>query len=331
MAFAFCIYHIVTCIFLNKRDFIFVVGMRYLFLIYLILTAGILTAQDTTVQVGEKFITLSPVVVSRGMDVPMFIERMRHDSSFYKAFKNLRLLNYTAINNVRMLDKKGRNQASLLSTTRQSYRNGCRTMETLSEEAKGDFYEKDGSYKYYTARMYADLFFTKGKICGEDNLAGDMDFGVSQKSGLEKRKAQLKMLFFNPGKRIPGLPFMAGKTPIYDDAMAPDYDMKVDYQRLNNTECVVFTQTAKEGRESATVIDEMITWFDENTMEVIARKYRLQHKTLPYNFDVLMEVQMTRVGGLLVPNLIRYNGDWRIATQPRETGIFTATLSDFSR
>ena len=36
------------------------------------------------------------------------------------------------------------------------------------------------------------------------------------------------MLFFNPGKKIKGLPFMSGKTAIYDDEMADAYDMEID-------------------------------------------------------------------------------------------------------
>jgi hypothetical protein len=42
-----------------------------------------------------------------------------------------------------------------------------------------------------------------------------------------------------------------------------------------------------------------------------------------------MEVQMTRVNDLLVPQVLRYNGNWKVAFKKREHGIFTATLYDF--
>ena len=42
---------------------------------------------------------------------------------------------------------------------------------------------------------------------------------------MEKHKEQLKMLFFNPGKKINGLPFISGKTEIFDEPMAEKYDM----------------------------------------------------------------------------------------------------------
>jgi hypothetical protein len=42
-----------------------------------------------------------------------------------------------------------------------------------------------------------------------------------------------------------------------------------------------------------------------------------------------MQVEMTKVGELLVPALIRYVGNWKAITKKRERGIFTATLFDF--
>jgi hypothetical protein len=44
-----------------------------------------------------------------------------------------------------------------------------------------------------------------------------------------------------------------------------------------------------------------------------------------------MEVLMTRFQDLLVPKVIRYNGEWDIPFKKRERGVFTATLFDFSR
>ena len=37
-------------------------------------------------------------------------------------------------------------------------------MEVINETVTGDFYEKDSSYNYYTAELYAGLFFTKGQF-----------------------------------------------------------------------------------------------------------------------------------------------------------------------
>lgn len=282
-----------------------------------------------TVFTGKKVITLSPVVVDKNLNIPGFINKIKADTSYYKAFKNLRILGFTAINDIRMNDRHGDLKASLFSKTKQVRQNNCRTMQVLSEESSGDFYTDDHEYNYYTAQMYASLFFTSGSVCGETNIVGNTEFSTAGKSGMEKHKEQLKMLFFNPGKRIKGLPFMSNKTAIYDDDMADSYNMDIDMDIYNKTSCYVFTQKVKPGREGSVVVDEMVTWFDDVTFDVVARKYSLSYDAGVYDFKVEMEVQMTKFGELTVPSLIRYIGNWKAITKKRERGVFTATLSDF--
>ena len=282
-----------------------------------------------TVFTGKKVITLSSVVVDKNLNVPGFINKIKADTSYYKAFKNLRILSFTAINDIRMNEKDGDLKASLFSKTKQFRQNNCRTMQVLSEESTGDFYTGDHDYNYYTAQMYASLFFTSGSVCGETNIVGNTEFSTAGKSGMEKHKEQLKMLFFNPGKKIKGLPFMSNKTEIYDDEMADSYDMDIDLQDYNGRTCYVFTQKVKAGRESSVVVDEMITWFDDINFDVVARTYSLSYDAGVYDFKVKMEVQMTKFGELTVPSLIRYVGNWKAITKKRERGVFTATLSDF--
>jgi hypothetical protein len=287
------------------------------------------SAQDSSVLVGKKIITLSEVVLNNKLNIPAFIERVRNDTSFYKAFLNLRILNYTSINDVRMLDKDDAPRASLYSKIKQLRDSSCRRMEVLEEQSTGDFYTNDHQYNYYTAQMYASLFFTTGVVCGEDNIVAGSTFSTAGKSGLEKHKEQLKMLFFNPGRKINGLPFIANKTSIYDDDMADLYDMNVDMDEYNKTSCYIFKQKVKPGKASKVVIDEMTTWFDDKTFEVVARNYSLSYDAGVYDFKVQMEVKMTHVGNYLVPALIRYNGNWKAIFKKRENAVFTATLFDF--
>ncbi len=290
---------------------------------------SLLHASDSAVEVGKKTIMLSEVVVNNKLNVPTFINRIKNDSTFYKAFRNLRILNYAAINDIRMNDKKGNPQASLYSKTKQLRIGNCRRMEVTEEQATGDFYDENHLYNYYTANMYASLFFTNGRVCGEDNIVSGKEFSTEGKSGMEKHKEQLKMLFFNPGKRIKGLPFMSSKTAIYDDEMAEYYDMNIDMDDYNKTSCYIFKQKVKEGKEDDVVVDEMITWFNDKTYEVVARTYTISYSAMVYDFKVSMEVQMTHAGDLLVPSLIRYNGNWKAVFKKRERGVFTATLYDF--
>jgi hypothetical protein len=285
--------------------------------------------KDTTLTVGEKTITLSEVVLNNKLNIPAFINRIKNDTSFYKAFRNLHILEFTAINDIRMNDSNGETKATLHSKTKQLRSNNCRTMKTLEEQTTGDFYDDNHNYNYYTAQMYASLFFTRDTVCGENNIVLDSDFSTSGKSGMEKHKEQLKMLFFNPGKKINGLPFISNKTGIFDDDMTDKYDMNIDFDTYNNTNCYIFKQTVKPNSKDAVVIDEMTTWFNEKTYEVMARNYSLSYKAGVYDFKVQMEVVLTTFGTYLVPSLLRYTGNWKAIFKPRERGVFTATLFDF--
>ena len=284
---------------------------------------------DSSIIVGKKIITLSNVVIDNKLNVPTFIQRIKNDSSFYKAFRNLHILGFTALNDIRMTDKSGGLKASLYSKTKQLRHNNCRTMQVVEERATGDMYDASHEFNYYTAKMYAALFFTKDSVCGEDNIVTGRVISTEGKSGLEKHGEQLKMLFFNPGRRIDGLPFMSNKTAIFDDDMADKYNTSIDMDFYHGTYCYIFKQKVKPGNEDDVVVDEMTTWFNDSTYEVVARNYSLSYDATVYDFKVSMEVQMTSHKGLTVPSLIRYNGNWKAIFKKRERGIFTATLFDF--
>ena len=303
--------------------------MPVLFLLLFTIAVTAQQATDSSIMIGKKTITLSEIVVNKKLNIANFINHIKNDSSFYKAFRNLHILSFTSINDIRMLNRDGSSSASLYGKTKQVTDKNCRRMQVLEEQTTGDYYNENKQLNYYTAQMYASLFFTNGITCGEDNIVAGKEFNTAGKTGMEKHKEQLKMLFFNPGKKINGLPFMSGKTAIYDDDMATLYDMAVDMETYNQVNCYVFRQIVKPGNESSVVVKEMTTWFDEKTMEVVARNYSISYNALVYDFKVQMEVQMTHAGNLLVPALIRYNGNWKAIFKKRERGVFTATLFDF--
>jgi hypothetical protein len=288
-------------------------------------------AQQKTDTVGRKIITLSEVVANSQLNVPAFIDRVKNDTTFYKAFKNLNVLGYTALNDVRILDKKENIKASLYSKTKQLEQNGCRSMQTLEQQTTGDIYNSDSSFNYYTMQMYASIFFTKDVMCGENNIVGEKKFSTEGKSGMSKHKEQLKMLFFDPGKKISGIPFISNKTAIFDDDMADKYDMDIDMDEYNKTSCYIFTIKVKPEFKDDVVINEMKTWFDDKTYEVVARNYNLSYDAGVYDFNVQMEVQLAHYNNYLVPVLMRYNGNWKVLFKSREHGVFTATLFDFNK
>ena len=285
--------------------------------------------------IDGRVITLSEVIIRSNTDVRGFVNKVKLDTSFYKAFKNLRILNFAALNDIRMMDKNGKTKATLNSRTRQYADNGCRYTKKEAEEATGDFYNKNGGYGYYTAELYASLFFAFDTVCGETSIVKGTDRTLRNKSGIEKHKEQLKMLFFNPGMKIPGIPLMGDKAAMFDDDMSRWYHFDIDIREKNGKPYYVFNVTGKTEAEGGDpdklVIDKMSTWFDYTTFDVISRTYSLSYSAGVYAFHVDMEVQLTRFQELLVPSLIRYNGQWNVIAKKRERGVFTATLFDFSR
>ena len=281
----------------------------------------------------KRMVTLSEVVVRNNLDVMKFLQLIKNDTTFYKAFRTLHILGFTSLNDIRMKDKDGNVKASLQSKTVQHVANGCRTMETLQESTTGNMYDDNRNFNYYTAELYAGLFFTKEKVCGENNIVKGIEHSTKSKSGIEKHKEQLKMLFFDPGKKIPGIPFIGNKTNIFDPDVARNYDFSVDMTDYNGQNCYVFTIKAKEDlgsdERNNIVIDNITTWFNAKTMEIVGRNYDISYDAGVYDFNVHMEVQMTHFENYLVPKTLFYNGSWDMVFKKRERGVFTATLFDF--
>lgn len=301
--------------------------------IWIAVVSGHVFAQDTTVIIDHKRITLPGIVVHNNMDYKSLLERIKNDTTFYKAFRNLRVLEFSALNDIVMLDKRDSVKASYYSKTRQHRDNGCRTTEVLEMKTTGDFLNKDSNFNYLTGEMYGSLFLTKGKICGENNIVAGYSITAEGKKGMDKHKEQLKMLFFNPGKKIPGIPFIGNKLDLYDGDAHKLYDYRLDYTEYRGRYAYIFSIRPREDlgmfRKDDIVVDNMTTWFDAATMEVMARNYSLSYKAGVYDFDVSMEVEMTKIGDLLVPAVLRYKGNWDVILKKREKARFTATLFDF--
>ena len=306
--------------------------MRSLLLIVVLVSSLSCFAQDTTgIEALGKETVLSEVVIRSGFDVNRFLQRIKNDTTFYKAFRTLHILGFTSFNDIKMRDADGNIKASLYSKTRQNRSNGCRTMDVLEQRTTGDMY-KHGELNYYTAELYAGLFFTNGKVCGENNIVAGKQRNVRNKSGIEKHKEQLKMLFFNPGQKIPGIPFIGDKIDIFDPAISKKYDFSIDMDEMNGQQCYLFKIIPKEDTDRDDIVfDNITTWFNSKTMEIVARNYDLSYDTPVYDFNVHMEVRMTKFQGLLVPSILTYNGNWKVAFKRRERGLFTATLFDFNK
>jgi hypothetical protein len=305
--------------------------MRLSFLLVILLISTSALCQDTALYKGMT-VNLDEVVVQAkrlGFDVNSFIKRVEDDTTFYRAFKNLDLVDYHCDNDIRFFNKKGGVQASLKSQTHQTVQGRCRTQQVLQETHTGDFYTKKGNYNYYTAELYASLFFTKGTVCVDAKGESPENAGGS----MARHKSQLKDLIFNPGHPVKGAPIVGSKVAIFDPEIRRFYDFSITSEASNGVDCYVFSATAKKNLNSIdrgdVVINELITYFNKETFEIVKRKYSLSYKTLMFDFNVKMNVEMTKQQGLLIPALVTYDGTWDIPFKKRETSVFIAKFHDF--
>ncbi len=300
--------------------------MRSLLAIILLITTVTVQAQDTSI--FKYPIAMDEVVISaarEGWDVQGFIKRVQNDTTFYKAFKSMRIMSYNATNDIRVYNKREKVTASLNSLTRQNAWNGCRTMDVLQEKVTGNFYKRNKEYRYYTAELYAYLFFTEDTLCGQSDIIGVVS-GEKETGTIARQKQKLKQLIFNPGSKVAGVPFMGDKAAIFEPDIAKMYDFKLASEEYDGEECYVFKAIPKPEYKTDVVYNYLATWFRKNDYSIVARDYSLSYSTLAYDFDVEMKVRTREQDGKLLPTRIEYDGNWHVFTQKRERVKFITNI-----
>src|SRR6185437_1980757 len=102
-------------------------------------------AQQYDSSIFKYPIEMDTVVVRaarNGWDLKGFIRRMQTDTTFYKSFRTMRIVPYTATNDIKVYDNDGNVIASLYSNTKQNISKGCKTMKVINEKTTGDFYKR---------------------------------------------------------------------------------------------------------------------------------------------------------------------------------------------
>jgi len=270
-------------------------------------------------------VILDTFVIEHNFDVNSFISRVRKDTTFYKAFKTMRLVPYTAENQFVVSGPSGDTLAGMTCETIQKIDRGCRTTVNSAVLATGNFYTGRGDYNYYTASLFAHLFFADQPVCNEtDIVAGALD--VKGQGRMGNSEYQLKQLIFNPGAKVSGVPFMGSRESIFDPGEADKYDFKISRAEYDSADCYVFRITPRKGFESKVLYNELTTWFRVSDYSIVARNYSLSYHTLVYDFDVSMKVRTRSIGGRLYPTFIAYDGNWHVFTQKRERVKFSVSV-----
>ena len=306
-------------------SFLELVKMKKLkrFLFWTCLLSTVFTYGQTDDFGGVIFMDSVVITASKkGFDVNDFMAMVQADESFYQAFRNLRHLTYEFDNDIQLYDKKGKIKAAYKSRAIQTSNGDCRTMKIRDEQVKGNYYKRKKKFRYYTAKLYDRLFFTYGKICESKRKNS-----TSQKlKGSAKHVAELKKLIFSPGQPA-DVPLIGKKTAIFKKEMQKYYNYSITSAAYEgNLDCYVFTARVKDEYQSKkkgkTVIKFLETFFEKNTLQVVARNYRLNYKSALFDFDVSMNIKLSKIRGLYIPKFIRYEGFWDIPLRKRETAVF---------
>jgi len=283
-----------------------------------------------------KHITLDSITVAatkKGFSVNDFIELIKTDTTFAYAFMNLHICNYTSQSQVIYYNEKEKEIAKATISTIQFYEEDCRWMEKTKNESSGKFYNRKKEYKYFTSSLFDKTFYTKGKVCNYKPSLNSVE-NINKLTGINKRRAQLKTLIFNPGAEIGGIPIIKKRLELFDEEMVPYYDYEINSKIWQDSiECYVFKakpkQDLKNRDKEYIVIKSLETWFSKSSFEIVRRDYHLANKTALFDFDVNIKVNLKKVQQHLVPYEIEYDGFWNVAFNKIERAKYKVRFSEF--
>lgn len=305
--------------------------MKYLLFAWIVclFAGGKLFAQDDIV----KVISLDEFVVSAAddaFDVQSFVNKVRKDTTFYKAFLNLKYFPHDVQGRVTVYQKDESERGTMVRDAVQHLdAQEYMSVEILKEVSNGKIKKRNGEWRYFTAEMYDEVFFPS-KPEKVSNRIDRFEQELTGGSRIDKHKGQLKRMMFNPGSEIDNVPFIGDKLAIFDDHMVPYYDYSIFSTTYEGDSCIAFSCFTKEGMKEETVIQDLTSYFDPNTMEVLAREYRLAHSTILFTFDISIEVINMKQEGWLLPQKVNYDGYWNVPFRKPEIIKFELNCSNYS-
>lgn len=298
----------------------------FLAFIFVVCGRGVQAQSDIAKAVQLDSVTID--AVNRGFVVEDFIEMVRSDTSFYQAFKNLHFYPYTIKSKFTAFDKKGNVAAAQQRKAKQFVMDRNKWIVIDEEEVEGNFYKRKKKFRYYTAELLDIIFFDRDTVFASNKISVNFE-EMETASNIDK----LKLLMFNPGARIPGVPGAGNKLAIFDDEMVKYYNYSISSEVYRDSiPTYVFTCRMKDVRDferGKIVIRELKTSFDKRNFRITSRNYDMGFHSIFFDFDVRIEVHHHFVNGQLVPSEFSYIGYWKIATKKAERAAFKVEFEDY--
>ena len=268
----------------------------------------------------------------KGFDVTDFIKMTKADTSFHRAFKNLKMYPHTSSNTIEIFDKEW-SEVGKINRHANHFSNGSSGWITITnEKTNGKVYRKNGTHKYFTAEMYDRVFFKKGEFPVDNTV--ETSYSQESLKGLstkDKYYEKLKTFMFSPGTKIKGVPFIGKKLDIFSDKMSRHYDFTIEKTFFKDTiPCYKFSCKKKpDVPEKKVTITRLVTFYDRRTMNIIARTYALKDITPMFSFDMKMFIELNYDFGEYLPVTIKYNGEWDVPFKKGERIKFEMKCSEY--
>ena len=102
--------------------------------------------------------------VKRDFDAQDFIRMTKEDTSFHRAFKNLKMYPHQSKNSVTIFNKTWDQIAQLKRTATHLSDGKLGSIQIDNETTDGKFYKKNGEHKYFTGEMFDKVFEQTSEI-----------------------------------------------------------------------------------------------------------------------------------------------------------------------
>lgn len=259
-----------------------------------------------------------------GFDVNNFIEMVREDTSFYQAFRNIKLISHDANHRQEFFNEKGKLIDFYSAKTQLLPSGNCKEIKFLSKETSKTYEKKNGEQRYLTAKLYEKVFLPSGKICAVKNT------GITSKKKegiIDYYYGELKRFIFQPGEKA-NIPLIGNKTALFSEKMRKYYQYGIESKKYSDgTPCYVFTIKVKDKysdiKTGKTVIKFMETYFSKKDFQVMGRDYEVKYPGPFFSFNIQVSVALEYLGNnLYMPKMVNYSGEWDIPGRKKETGKF---------
>ncbi|MBE7175492.1 MAG: hypothetical protein INR69_03765 [Mucilaginibacter polytrichastri] len=276
----------------------------------------------------------TPVVniVARKINVQRFIDEMLNDTSFYLAFRNMKKYSFIAENRIFTYDKKNKVDAKLYRRIRHSNVAGAHKMQYLAKRDSGKIFKRNGKYQLYTVEMFDYIFMN----AYNSDFADGPSIGDGKGGSNEGYKAKLKTLIFQPGRPIKGVPFISGKTEIFQPPLNKYYTYQFSKGRyLDSIPVFRFKVIPRSDlgywEKDKLMIKELTTIFDARTFQIMGRYIDMKFDNMFVDFDVQMNIELGNFDGDLLPTKITYQGNWNIPFKKEERASFLILHKDYKK